>query len=67
MDFGEFIKLMQGNNEVDDGDLRRALEMYEVDKGCGCNTPRGLHLMLINCIGDVRSYEDCVDMIQPSL
>lgn len=61
LEFGEFVKLMEGNNAVDD-DLREAFEMYEVDKGSGCITPSGLQQML-NRLGDVRSYEECVAMI----
>lgn len=59
--FKEFVKLMEGDNEGDD--IKRAFEMYEVDKGSGCITPVGLQQML-NRLGDMKSYEDCVAMIR---
>ena len=61
LEFKDFVKLMEGDNEGDD--IKRAFEMYEVDKGCGCITPLGLQQML-NRLGDVKSYEECVAMIQ---
>lgn len=63
LEFQEFVRLVEGNNEADDGDLRRAFQMFEADKGSGCITPRGLQHML-NRLGDVRSHEDCVAMIR---
>ncbi|EOY14672.1 hypothetical protein QUC31_000153 [Theobroma cacao] len=62
LEFNDFVKLMEGGNEGDD-DIKRAFEMYEVDKGCGCITPVGLQQML-NRLGDVKSYEECVAMIR---
>ncbi|XP_039061579.1 probable calcium-binding protein CML41 [Hibiscus syriacus] len=59
--FKEFIKLLEGGNEGDD-DIKRAFEMYEVDKGCGCITPVGLQQML-GRLGDAKSYEECKAMI----
>ncbi|KAB2040789.1 hypothetical protein ES319_D02G106900v1 [Gossypium barbadense] len=41
----------------------KAFEIYEVDKGSGCITPVGLQQML-NRLGDMKSYEDCVAMIR---
>ncbi|KAK8513907.1 hypothetical protein V6N13_005095 [Hibiscus sabdariffa] len=61
LEFKEFIKLMEGGNESDD-DIRRAFEMYEVDKGCGCITPIGLQQML-GRLGDAKSYQECKAMI----
>ncbi|XWS21101.1 hypothetical protein CRYUN_Cryun30bG0026500 [Craigia yunnanensis] len=61
LEFKDFVKLMEGDKEG--GDIRRAFEMYEVDKGCGCITPVGLQQML-NRLGDVKSYEECVAMIR---
>ncbi|MBA0710961.1 hypothetical protein Golax_010202 [Gossypium laxum] len=61
LEFKEFVKLMEGGNEGDD--IRRAFEIYEVDKGSGCITPVGLQQML-NRLGDMKSYEDCVAMIR---
>ncbi|XVF36168.1 hypothetical protein REPUB_Repub19eG0034900 [Reevesia pubescens] len=64
LEFKDFVKLMEGdNNEGTDDDIKRAFEMYEVDKGCGCITPVGLQQML-NRLGDVKSYEECVAMIR---
>ncbi|GMI96779.1 calmodulin-like 41 [Hibiscus trionum] len=61
LEFKEFIKLMDGGNEGDD-DIKRAFEMYEVDKGCGCITPVGLQQML-GRLGDAKSYQECKAMI----
>ncbi|KAK8363051.1 hypothetical protein V6Z11_A03G139900 [Gossypium hirsutum] len=60
LEFKEFVKLMEGGNEGDD--IKRAFETYEVDKGSGSITPVGLQQML-NRLGDMKSYEDCVAMI----
>lgn len=54
--------MVAGEDEIDD-DLRRAFEMFEAEKGCGCITPRGLQKMLSR-LGEVRSDEDCVAMIR---
>ncbi|KAE8714408.1 putative E3 ubiquitin-protein ligase ARI8-like [Hibiscus syriacus] len=61
MEFMDFVKLMDGDNEGDD--IREAFEMFEVNKGCGCITPAGLQQTL-NRLGDVKSYEECVGMIR---
>ncbi|KAI3957516.1 hypothetical protein MKX01_001875 [Papaver californicum] len=44
-------------------DLKLAFEMYEAEKGCGCITPKSLQRML-NRLGEDKSYEQCVSMIQ---
>lgn len=63
LEFQDFVRLMeQDEGEVND-DLKRAFEMFEADKGCGCITPRGLQLMLSR-LGDVKSYQECVSMIR---
>ncbi|XP_042507816.1 probable calcium-binding protein CML41 [Macadamia integrifolia] len=66
MDFEDFVKLMerdhQGGDDVDE-DLRRAFEMFEVEKGSGCITPKGLQTMFSR-LGDERSYEECEVMIK---
>nr|QHQ96733.1 calmodulin-like protein 41a [Vitis amurensis] len=62
LDFQDFVKLMQredGNQE----DLKRAFEMFELEKGSGCITPKGLQRMF-NRLGDEKSYDECVAMIQ---
>ncbi|MCL7027216.1 hypothetical protein MKW94_015301 [Papaver nudicaule] len=50
---------------INDGveDLKLAFEMYEAEKGCGCITPKSLQRML-NRLGEDKSYEQCVSMIQ---
>ncbi|XP_004509234.1 probable calcium-binding protein CML41 [Cicer arietinum] len=63
LDFNDFNKLMKGEGR-DDQDLRKAFEMFVWDEkeGCGCITPKGLQRML-HRLGDDRSYEECVVMI----
>lgn len=63
LEFKDFVELMEGENEEGDDDITRAFEMYEGGKGCGCITPVGLQQML-NRLGDVKSYEECVAMIR---
>ncbi|PPD80519.1 hypothetical protein GOBAR_DD22549 [Gossypium barbadense] len=41
----------------------KAFEMFELEKGSGCITPKGLQKML-NRLGDAKSYDECVAMIQ---
>ncbi|XP_059637767.1 probable calcium-binding protein CML41 [Cornus florida] len=62
LEFCDFVRLMERDNEGDD-DLRRAFEMFEVEKGCGCITPNGLQRVL-NRLGNAKSYDECVAMIQ---
>ncbi|XP_077233223.1 putative calcium-binding protein CML41 [Tasmannia lanceolata] len=62
LDFQDFAKLMERDSgDVDD--LRRAFEMFEVEKGSGCITPKGLQRTL-NRLGDERSVEECEAMIR---
>lgn len=63
LEFTEFVKLMEREKETEDEDLKRAFEMFEVDKGCGCIIPKGLQQML-NQLGDSRSYHECASMIR---
>ncbi|KAK7352363.1 hypothetical protein VNO80_17783 [Phaseolus coccineus] len=65
LDFGDFEKLMkqEETEEVEDV-LRSAFEMFEVEKGCGCITPKGLQQMLRQ-LGDVKSHAECAAMIRP--
>ncbi|GKU94607.1 hypothetical protein SLEP1_g8072 [Rubroshorea leprosula] len=62
LDFDDFLRLMkrESNNEED---LKKAFEMFELEKGDGCITPRGLQRMLQR-LGDPKSYDECVAMIQ---
>ena len=62
--FGEFVELRErGDHEEGDEDLRRAFEMFEVEKGCGCITPKGLQQVLKR-LGDAKSREECEAMIR---
>ncbi|KAJ1436589.1 EF-Hand 1, calcium-binding site [Sesbania bispinosa] len=67
LDFNDFMKLMKGEgcrqfNDTDE-DLRKAFEMFVWEKeGGGCITPKGLQRML-NRLGDDKSYDECVAMI----
>ncbi|XP_071690918.1 calcium-binding protein CML38-like [Rutidosis leptorrhynchoides] len=60
--FEEFVGLME--SEIEDEkieDLRKAFRMYEMD-GTDCITPESLSRML-NRLGESRSVDECVDMI----
>ncbi|XVE82688.1 hypothetical protein DITRI_Ditri16bG0026100 [Diplodiscus trichospermus] len=62
LDYQDFLKLMKREGAGDD-DLKKAFEMFELEKGSGCITPKGLQRMLIR-LGDAKSYDECVAMIQ---
>ncbi|KDP31816.1 hypothetical protein JCGZ_12277 [Jatropha curcas] len=67
LDFKDFLKLMKketsaSEDEEEDDDLKKAFEMFEMEKGAGCITPKGLQRML-HRLGDSRSYDECVAMI----
>ncbi|KAE8701234.1 putative calcium-binding protein CML41 [Hibiscus syriacus] len=62
LDYQDFLKLMKVDNS-DNDDLKNAFEMFEFEKGSGCITPKGLQMML-NRLGDAKSYEECVAMIR---
>ncbi|CAJ2635532.1 unnamed protein product [Trifolium pratense] len=63
LDFNDFIKLMKGEEgSENDKDLRKAFEMFVWDEKEDCITPKGLQRMLQR-LGDDRSYEECVVMI----
>ncbi|PON36451.1 Parvalbumin [Parasponia andersonii] len=63
LDFGEFVRLIERDGGEGDDDLKMAFEMFELDKGCGHITPKGLQRML-NRLGDAKSYQECVSMIR---
>lgn len=63
LDFNDFMKLMKGEEgSGDDKDLRKAFEMFLWEEKEDCITPKGLQRMLQR-LGDERSYEECVVMI----
>jgi calcium-binding protein CML len=63
LDFNDFIKLMKGEEGMEnDKDLRKAFEMFVWEEKEDCITPKGLQRMLQR-LGDDRSYEECVVMI----
>ncbi|XP_027356963.1 probable calcium-binding protein CML41 [Abrus precatorius] len=64
LDFADFVRLMkeEESDELEDI-LRSAFEMFEVEKGCGCITPKGLQQMLRQ-LGDVKSQDECAAMIR---
>ncbi|XP_022739925.1 probable calcium-binding protein CML41 [Durio zibethinus] len=62
LDYQDFLKLMK-REACNDDDLKKAFEMFELEKGSGCITPKGLQKML-NRLGDAKSYDECVAMIQ---
>ncbi|XP_010927694.1 probable calcium-binding protein CML41 [Elaeis guineensis] len=63
MDYDDFVRLMERDNNGRDEDLRRAFEMFELEKGSGCITPKGLQRVLSR-LGDVRSIEECETMMK---
>ncbi|GMH24109.1 hypothetical protein Nepgr_025952 [Nepenthes gracilis] len=65
LDFQDFTRLMNSKEgEGGDGDeLKQVFEMFEYEKGSGRITPRGLQRML-NKLGDSKSFDECVAMIQ---
>lgn len=65
LDYGDFVKLMEAGRVEgeEEEDLRRAFEMFEVEKGSGLITPRGLKHVL-GRLGEERSHEECVEMIR---
>ncbi|KAK9749889.1 hypothetical protein RND81_02G158100 [Saponaria officinalis] len=65
LEFNDFVKLMDMKEEGGDNeeDLKKVFEMFEHEKGSGRITPRGLQRALIR-LGDTKSYNECVTMIQ---
>ncbi|WOK99601.1 hypothetical protein Cni_G08313 [Canna indica] len=67
LDFEDFARLMEGEGgegeEAAAEELRKVFEMFEVVKGEGRITPRGLQRML-GRLGDERSIDECKAMIR---
>lgn len=67
LEYGDFVRLIEqqdsDEDEDDDDVLRSAFEMFEVDKGCGYITPKGLQRMLRQ-LGDIKSHDECAAMIR---
>ncbi|CAH8268175.1 unnamed protein product [Arabidopsis lyrata] len=67
--FEDFVGLMtrrdlDGNGDGDGGgELKTAFEMFEVEKGSGCITPKGLQKMLAK-LGESRTHGECEAMIK---
>ncbi|KAI3516013.1 hypothetical protein L1887_14921 [Cichorium endivia] len=60
--FDDFVSLMESAKEDEKlEDLRKAFRMYEMD-GTDCITPKSLNRML-NRLGESRSMDECVGMI----
>ncbi|KAI3780059.1 hypothetical protein L2E82_09928 [Cichorium intybus] len=60
--FEDFVSLMESAKEDEKlEDLRKAFRMYEMD-GSDCITPKSLNRML-NRLGESRSMDECVGMI----
>lgn len=61
LDLGDFVRLV--DKDGGEEDLRRAFEMFEVEKGSGYITPMGLQRMLKR-LGEEKSCEECEAMIR---
>ncbi|XP_010426619.1 PREDICTED: probable calcium-binding protein CML41 [Camelina sativa] len=63
--FEDFVGLMTRRDLDGDGggELKTAFEMFEVEKGSGCITPKGLQKMLVK-LGESRTYGECEAMIK---
>ncbi|KAK4584385.1 hypothetical protein RGQ29_022208 [Quercus rubra] len=66
LDLEDFLKLMKretGGEKGDDQDLKKAFEMFEMEKGSGRITPTSLQRML-HRLGDPKSFDECAAMIR---
>ncbi|KAJ6740174.1 CALCIUM BINDING PROTEIN [Salix purpurea] len=63
LDFQDFSRFMKREASDNDEDIKMAFGMFEMEKGSGCITPKGLQRMLRR-LGDAKSYDECVAMIQ---
>lgn len=64
LEFNDFVQLMRKDSK-DGGleDIKKAFEVFEVDKGSGCITPKGLQVVL-NRLGGSKSLDECKAMIR---
>ncbi|KAK9990490.1 hypothetical protein SO802_025475 [Lithocarpus litseifolius] len=65
LDLEDFLKLMKretGGGQGDE-DLKKAFEMFEMEKGSGRITPTSLQRML-HRLGDPKSFDECAAMIR---
>lgn len=63
LEFNEFVELIEQDGNDDNTDyVKKAFEMFEVEKGTGCITPRGLQQVLKR-LGNARSLKECKAMI----
>ena len=65
LDLEDFLKLMKretGGGQGDE-DLKKAFEMFEMEKGSGRITPSSLQRML-HRLGDPKSFDECAAMIR---
>ncbi|PKI35083.1 hypothetical protein CRG98_044523 [Punica granatum] len=63
LELKDFIRLVERDNAEVGDDIRRAFEMYALDKGQGCITPESLQRTL-RSLGVGRSFEECIGMIR---
>ncbi|KAI9113239.1 hypothetical protein K1719_015764 [Acacia pycnantha] len=65
LEYGDFVRLLEqkDTDESRDDVLKSAFQMFEVNKGCGYITPKGLQQMLRQ-LGDLKSHEECAAMIR---
>ncbi|XP_068657465.1 probable calcium-binding protein CML41 [Aristolochia californica] len=62
LDYNDFLRLVdtgEGDNQIEkkNEDLKIAFEMYEVERGSGCITPKSLQRIL-NQLGDDKSLDE---------
>ena len=62
LEYGDFVRMVEVEKDVEDDVMRSAFEMFEIEKGSGCITARGLQNMLRQ-LGEVKSQEECAAMI----
>lgn len=63
LELRDFERLVRSEEEEKEEDLKRAFEMFEVEKGCGFIGALGLQKMF-GKIGYVKSKDECMAMIR---